>query len=214
MKLMLEEVKQLANGVWLSFAPPHQLTKFGNPQSALGLRSVILAASPEHDEQSDRLILDADNLTILNVGTTPSVVVVDTVHTADVIVQQRAAQLSEQFGQGDREFLDLVDRSLRGDAKDASRALLRAIRAKSPGDLKRGERLNFSNQPDNFWYVIIQPRVQALSITVRGLPERFAPSSLELKVDRPGYTRFSVHGTGDIAEALRIIGLSKRKGER
>lgn len=100
---------------------------------------------------------------------------------------------------------------LTGDAMKTAELLLRGVRAGSSGDLKRGKRLNFSNVPDNFWYVIVRPRVQGLSITARGMPERFGASKLELKIDRPGYTRFQVTKPGDVQEALRIIGLSKRR---
>ena len=57
----------------------------------------------------------------------------------------------------------------------------------------------------------VQPQVQALSITVRGPPDRFADARLELKVDRPGYTRFKLQRSEDMPEALKIIGQSKRK---
>jgi hypothetical protein len=100
---------------------------------------------------------------------------------------------------------------LRGDALVAAKDLFSLVRQLYPGDLKRGKLMNFSNTPDNFWYVIVQPQMQALSITVRGGPERFQPSTLELKPDRPGYTRFKLQASKDTPEVLRIIGKSKRK---
>jgi len=102
---------------------------------------------------------------------------------------------------------------LKGEAQEAAVVLIRGVRHKWAGDLKRGERNNFSNTPDNCWYVIVQPRVQALSITVRGRPERFQSSILELRPDRLGYTRFTVTTPDQVPEAVRLIEQSKRKVE-
>ncbi len=72
------------------------------------------------------------------------------------------------------------------------RQLLSGVRQKSPGDLKRGKSRNFSETPDNFWYVIVQPRIDELSITVHGAVDHFEPvARLEIKDDR-GNTRFKV----------------------
>jgi hypothetical protein len=116
-----------------------------------------------------------------------------------------------RHGPGDREFIQLVEQELVGEARQAALAILVAVRGRSPGDLQRGQRNNFKNTPDNFWYVIVQPRVRALSITVRGVPKRFLPSPLNPKDDRPGYTRFSIRRLQEVAEAVRIIEQSKRQ---
>ena len=113
-------------------------------------------------------------------------------------------------GLGDKDFRYLVDVHLKGEAREAAHTLLSKVREASPGDLKRGERNNFSNTPDNFWYVIVQPRVQALSVTIRGEVENFLPSTLTLVTDRPGYTRFQLRGLDELEEALRVINSSTR----
>jgi hypothetical protein len=124
---------------------------------------------------------------------------------------QAATDAPRSYGNGDREFLRMVALELAGNAKKAAERLLETLRARFPGDLKRGNSRNFSNTPDNFWYVVVQPRVQNLSVTVRGEPDRFKPSTFELKADRPGYTRFKISHPSEVEEALRLITLSKRK---
>jgi hypothetical protein len=207
MKLVFEGSKEMGAGVWLTSVPPHQLAKMEPTKVARGSRSVLLATSPTAEGAS--LVLDADGLSVLNLGTTPVTLVIDAGYGARIAEEQPLER--GDLGPGDREYMSLVERELSGEAQEVAVDLLREIRLESPGDLKRGERNNFSNTPDNFWYVIVQPRVQALSITVRGAPERFRPSSLELRIDRPGYTRFQLHEGSELAEALRIIRLSKRK---
>lgn len=153
------------------------------------------------------MLLDADGIVVLNAGTTGSTVVIDTGATGDVAApgDGQGAGHAQEPGPGDREFLRMAERELRGEAQEVAVDLLREVRRRSAGDLKRGLKNNFSNTPDNFWYVIVQPREQALSITVRGKPEMFRPSSLDLRPDRPGYTRFKLQTVDELPEALRII---------
>jgi hypothetical protein len=204
MKLLLENATEIAKGVWLTQTPSHQITRIGTPKTAQGRRSVLLASSPAFDLEQHSLVLDADAIVVLNVGTTAATVIIDPTAAEETDAAERGETSTEQ-GPGDSEFLSMVERELRGEALEVGVDLLRAVRQRSPGDLKRGELNNFSNTPDNFWYVIVQPRVQALSITVRGKPDKFGPSSLDLREDRPGYTRFKLQLVEQLPEALRII---------
>jgi hypothetical protein len=201
-----------SNGMWLTSVPPHQLGMLGTPRSSLGTTSILLVTHPSFDQEKGQLVLDAEAVTVLNLGTTVRTVVVDTeAEDARAIFE---ATEPDHLGPGDREFLSMVERELKGEAQEAAVDLLRTIRQTDAGDLKRGEPNNFSNTPDNFWYVIVQPRAQSLSVTVRGLPASFSPSSLQLVTDRPGYTRFHLRSVAELPEALRIISQSKRKGWR
>jgi hypothetical protein len=212
MKMVFEHTVAGLNGSWLTLVPPHQVAMLGEPRFTRGSTSVLLASSPEFDSTSRHLSVDADWVVVLNLGTTPRTFVIDTVIGSEALAEgEGGSAQSDQLGPGDREFLSLVERELQGEAQEAAVDLIRAVRRKWPGDLKRGERNNFSNSPDNFWYVIVQPRVQALSITLRGAPDRFKSTTLELKVDRPGYTRFSLKNPDRVDEAIRLIEQSKRR---
>jgi hypothetical protein len=190
MKILLDDATEVAKGVWLTLTPPHQVTKMGQPRTTQGTRTVLLASSPAFDA-----------------GTTGTTVVIDTVAAEEVPADSggERAQVPHELGPGDREFLSMAERELRGEVQEVAVDLLREVRRRSAGDMKRGLKNNFSNTPDNFWYVIVQPREQALSITVRGKPEMFRPSPLELRVDRPGYTRFKLQSVDQLPEALRIV---------
>ena len=114
-------------------------------------------------------------------------------------------------GPGEREFLRLTKAELSKETAEAAEALLLAVRQRSSGDLKRGKSRNFSETPDNFWYVIVQPRVDELSITVRGPVAHFeAAAELEIKDDR-GNTRFKVRGQDDVPAAIKLIFHAIRK---
>ena len=112
---------------------------------------------------------------------------------------------------GDREFLQLVHNELPDPMQRAAAQLLESVRKRYPGELKRGLSRNFSETPDNFWYVIVQPRAEELSITVRGTVDHFSRvSKLEIKDDR-GNTRFKVRGPDDVEAALELIFHARRR---
>jgi hypothetical protein len=210
MKIVLDGAVEGVNGVWLTHAPPHQLTMIGEPKSARGRSSILLVSSPIFDRERGQLILDADWIVVLNLGNSSRTIVIDTIITAETL-SEGAETLSEivSEGPGDREFRLLAEQELHGLAQEAAIDLIREVRRRWPGDLKRGERNNFSNTPDNFWYVIIQPRVQAVSVTIRGRPESFESSVFKLVTDRPGFTRFVVRAPEEVGEAVRLIERSK-----
>ena len=65
--------------------------------------------------------------------------------------------------------------------------------------------------PDNFMSILLQPRNHCLLITVYGKPEAFNElgHSLQLKIDRPPYSRFHVRTESQLASALDIIESSR-----
>jgi hypothetical protein len=207
MQIMFDNSLLSSPGVWLTSVPPHELNMLGAPTVSRGNTSVLLVKGPSFDEEKEQLTVLAEGLTLLNLGTTNRTLVVDA-ELQDLASALEASGRTQ--GPGDREYRSLVDVHLKGEAREVAHELLTKIRETRPGDLKRGERNNFSNTPDNFWYVIVQPRTQCLSITVRGEPDRFGPSSLQLVTDRPGYTRFQLRSSSDLEEALRIIHGAKR----
>tara|TARA_R110002110_G_scaffold17527_12_gene74883 strand:+ start:224035 stop:224385 length:351 start_codon:yes stop_codon:yes gene_type:complete len=115
------------------------------------------------------------------------------------------------YGPGDQEFLSLVKELLEPPMAKAAEALLRGVRQRYTGDFKRGKSRNFSDTPDNFWYVIIQPQIQQLSVTVRGTVDHFEPvAKLPIKDDR-GNTLFKLTSESEVPAALKIIFHAKKK---
>lgn len=205
MQIVFDNSAPSSPGVWITHVPPHELTRLGVPNASRGSTSILLARSPTFDDEQERLSASIEGLTVLNLGTTSRTLVVDSeLQDASATAGRAGAE-----GQGDCEYRTLVDMHLKGEAREVAHEVLTKIRETRPGDLKRGERNNFSNTPDNFWYVIVQPRTQCLSITVRGEPDTFGISPLQLVTDRPGYTRFQLRSSDDLEEALRIIFASK-----
>jgi hypothetical protein len=191
--MTVTDVKEIKAGIWSFEMPPHQVRHFGSSGHAMGSKSVLLFNS--------------------YVGTTSTAlgIATDFCGEDDGDAKDTDALDPMFFGQGDREFLHLAKLELSVDIAQVAEKLLLGVRQKSAGDLKRGKSRNFSETPDNFWYVILQPRIDEISITVRGAVSHFEPiARLEIKDDR-GNTRFKVKSADDLPAALQIIFHAIRK---
>jgi len=207
-------VTEIAPGLWEFDLPPHQIRHFGNTANAIGARSVLVFREFEFDAAAGKLHFDADDVTPINVGTTSSVIgLAAHPNEGETTPHDAAVELVDRsYGPGDRAFLRLAKSELSAQMYRAAQQLLSGVRRRSPGDLKRGQSRNFSDTPDNFWYVIVQPRISELSITVRGSVDHFRGiAKIEIKDDR-GNTRFKVRSEDDVASALEMIFHAIRKG--
>jgi hypothetical protein len=203
--------RALGSQVWEIEVPPHQVRLFGECRRTEGPRSVLLVSDVEFDEQAGTLTFDMEGAVPLNVGTTSIALAVGNTAPRETRQGGRSHDpVVASLGSGDQEFLSLA-RALPPDGYAAAEELLFGVRSEWPGDLKRGLRQNFSETPDNFWYVVVQPRAGELSVTVRGEPEAIKDAKLPLKQDRPGYSRFKVRRVADVPLALAIIRQSRRK---
>ncbi|MCB1422502.1 MAG: hypothetical protein KDJ69_08560 [Nitratireductor sp.] len=206
-------VVEICPGIWELNMPPHQVRHFGNTSHAFGSQSVLMFHSCSYDAKQQQLHFDLEDVTPINVGTTAKAIgiAVSASNTKQTTHLAASSPDPTPLGPGDREFLQLAKRELSGTTARAAEKLLLGVREKSAGNLKRGQARNFSETPDNFWYIIIQPRVDELSITVRGPVDRFAGlTGIEVKDDR-GNTRFKVRDEGDVADALKLIFHAIRK---
>ncbi|SCY36903.1 hypothetical protein SAMN03159288_02282 [Rhizobium sp. NFACC06-2] len=207
-------VQKLAEGIWRLDMPPHQVRLLGSPPSAIGERSILLLREGKYESATGTLEFDIGDASALNVGTQQETIVL--LSTAEVSLVRREIEkpmdgYSVSMPTGDREFLQLVHSELPDPMQRAAAQLLEGVRKRYPGELKRGLSRNFSETPDNFWYVIVQPRVEELSITVRGTVDHFSRvSKLEIKDDR-GNTRFKVRGPDDVEAALELIFHARRR---
>ena len=214
LQITASNVTAIAEGLWGFDMPPHQVRLFGDAPSSTGPRSVIMMKRCSYDPQSKTLQFDADDVVALNIGTlqqTVAVAAFEPTDTGAATETVTSSKLALAYGPGDRAFLSLARRELSPEMYEAAEALLEGVRRRSSGDLKRGKAKNFSDTPDNFWYVIVQPRVQQLSITVRGTVAHFRPlAKLPIKDDR-GNTLFKVSGKEDVDAALELIFHAERK---
>jgi len=216
LRMVIDDARRVAPGVWNLRLMPAEIQRLGVTRSSYGARSVLLVESPTYDELSREFQFDGSKVRVLNLGTSSDTVVIAASDSASDVPSDGAPvtskpKVARTYGAGDQEFLTLIERRLRGPPEQAAKQLLQRIRDEEAGDLQRGKRLNFKNTPDNFWYVVVQPTVQALSVTVRGEPSGFLPSRLTLKSDRPGYTRFKVDRPDQVDDALQIIWKSRRR---
>ena len=208
------EVREIGDGLWSFEMPPQQLRYFGGAPTSIGARSIIILSGYEFNDKVGELHFEAEKAIAVNIGTTQTVIGL----SAQLKAEQENATVSAIpnpvegiHGRGDREFIQLCKRELSQRMQSTAITLLNGVRAASAGDLKKGLSRNFSETPDNFWYVILQPRIDQLSITVRGPVDHFEKiARLPIKNDR-GNTLFKVTGEKDIPAAMEMIFHAKRK---
>lgn len=212
LKVTVEQAQEVSNGVWSFSLPPHQVRMFGKCENAFGARSVIMLGAAQFDPASGDLAFGMEDAIALNIGSSTDTVAVLSNSISEQLTGARSTVPEEvMMSRGDREFLDLCRTELPEHMQRTASALLAGVRARSPGELKRGLSRNFSETPDNFWYVIVQPRIEQLSITVRGPVQLFdGVTHLPVKDDR-GNTLFKVSGEQDVDAALDLIFRAKRK---
>ena len=213
LRMTATNVHEIKEGLWSFEMPPHQVRHFGGSASSVGSRSVMIFTDCEFNANTHELHFQAENVVAINVGTEPHVIGLeaqsDRVEKKEGLTQQSLGE--RLFGYGDKMFLKMTEKELPEHMQKAAVALLNGIRAKSSGDLKKGQSRNFSDTPDNFWYVIVQPRVEQLSITVRGSVDHFkSVAKLPIKDDR-GNTLFKITCEDDVPNALEIIFHAIRK---
>ena len=212
MTITVEKAQKIAEGVWQLEMASHEVRLLGERAKAVGPRSVLLLKSHKFDEASSALSFALKDAIALNVGTqTEAVAVSAMIERNSEVGSTDLPRVSPDFGPGDQEFLSLAQELLNPPMAKTAQALLTGVRQRSAGDLKRGKARNFSDTPDNFWYVIIQPQIQQLSLTVRGSVNHFQPiAALPIKDDR-GNTLFKVTSESDVGSALQMIFHAKRK---
>ena len=213
LRMTVTGVREIKVGIWEFDVPPHQVRHFGNASHAIGPKSVLLFSSYDYDADNHQLHFDLDDVSPINVGTTSTAIGMAIASSEEGGGEAHNTDAHDPmfFGPGDREFLHLAKSELSAETAQVAEQLLLGVRQKSAGDLKRGKSRNFSETPDNFWYVILQPRIDEISITVRGAVSHFEPvARLGIKDDR-GNTRFKVKSKDDLPAALQIIFHAIRK---
>ncbi|MFW7358740.1 MAG: hypothetical protein ACODTL_22605 [Brucella sp.] len=212
LEITIRQAQELAPGAWTFDLPPHQVRMFGKCETAIGIRSVLLLETAQYDVETGDLKFGIEDATAINIGSsTDTIAILSNTTRESSEVDSSSIFSKAMMSRGDKEFLDLCGSELPDHMQRAARALLAGIRARSSGELKRGLSRNFSETPDNFWYVIVQPRVEQLSITVRGPVDLFeGVTHLAVKDDR-GNTLFKVSGEQDVDAAIDLIFRAKRK---
>jgi hypothetical protein len=211
LQITATDVAKHGPGIYVLEMPPHQVRSFGSTAQSYGSRSILQLRDCEYDEDSKELTFELSGVMALNVGTTTEAIAVDSKVRSATHGTNDSIGPSQDRGPGDRQFLELARSELTDKMGIVAQSILDGVRNKFAGDLKKGKSRNFSETPDNFWYVIVQPRIDELSFTVRGPVDHFKGlTSLEVKDDR-GNTRFKVRSENDVPAALKLISRAIRK---
>lgn len=212
-EITVANVSQLRDGLWETELAPREVRTLGPCPSSIGGVTVLLVAKPTFDRATSAIRFAPQAVTVLNVGNTSRAIIVNGGDVAQAEAKPAAPAISSSprhIRAGDDQYLrSLAD--LPDDLKRAGESILHQVREHFPGDLRAVGTRRFQETPDNFWFVTVQPRDESLSITVRGLPDRFHVARLKIVEDRRPYSRFKVRGMSDVPEAVQVILHAVRK---
>jgi hypothetical protein len=206
MEVTIRPSRRVAQDVWETELQAGDLSLFGKALHESGSISVLQLSSPPNPGGDEaELRFDHRQARVLNLGHGGRTI---------VIAESGSASAAGSPGVGDRRFLD----DLLGADPELHRIgdeLLRRVRASHPGDLRyREQSRKYIETPDNCWAVKIQPRDHSLAMTVRGTNESLGAltNGLDVRPDRPGYSRFKISSVSQVTPAAEIIARASRKG--
>lgn len=214
-EVTIHDVRSVGEELWEVSLSPRDIRSLGACNSNAGAVSIMLLKVFRFDGTQGAVSFSPDSVIVLNVGTTSRTVII-AAGSPNSAMSERGelgplADAPATLGSGDQQFLRTLD-DLPDEVKEAGEAILTQVRLHFPGDLRAVSARRFKETPDNFWFITIQPRDRSLSITVRGLPERFSTVRLRVVEDRRPYSRFKVTSMADVSEAVGVIRNAVRKG--
>jgi hypothetical protein len=199
--LVIGDVHEVDRGIWTAQLAPSEVLRLNDAKPMRTLRRSIVAVSGvEFDGSSNRLFVDPSKASVLNVGTTDQAVIID-VGPED---HSGTVRLSEP-NLGDEEFLRSCQRLLGEELCGMAKQLLAELRQKHQGHLHEGQARKWVNGPRNFVAITIQPRDRSLAVHVKGNPDEFVAPSLDIRPDRPSYSRFKLERHDQLSDAIQVV---------
>ncbi len=195
MRIYLDDAERLADEVWRASLSPSDVSRIGSPHLSRGRQSVIGVFGGIDALADHQITFDPGAAEVLNAGRDPVVLII---------------KLDDPDGRklvrhGDQAFLASCEEHLTPDLTQIAADLLASIRDQYPGQLKEGKARKWVNDPDNFVALTIQNRDKSFAVYVKGRVQDHQEPDLDLKPDRPGYSRFKLRERHQIPAALHII---------
>ena len=216
-RMFVEQVTPLSGGVWSAPLTPSEVQMFARAKSAgMGQVSVLGVLEPEFDDVAGTLSIDSRQTYVLNVGKSDRTLIVDLGATPTTSAKESTIGMMSQpgdnspDGRGDNMFIASCRHHLEPHLVSMAERLLSEIRSQYPGELHEGKARKWVNHPENFLAITIQNRDQSFAIYVKGKPDTFSAPTLDIKPDRPGYSRFKLKEERQLDDAVSAILASAR----
>ncbi len=189
----------VGSDIWVAEISPEDLKRLGRPLASVGERSVIGVTTPRFIDGS--IFFTPSDVSVLNSGSSKNAIIVR------LGASERAPTIAnvKEGVNDDAAFVSACKKHLLPEVAKLAQELIAEIRRDHPGRMHEGKARKWVNQPSNFLAITIQNRDQSLAIHVKGRPDKHPNTALELRGDRPGYSRFKISKSSELAPALQII---------
>ena len=212
-KLSIMDVEQIGERVWAAALTPAEIARLGTPAASVGERSVIGVTRPHFEQDRRVLSFDPGAARILNKGAQSTAIIVDLGEAARADTPGLPDDDDGAFRRGDDAFIDECRGHLPRMLAEGVVQIIADLRRKYPGHFREGPGRKWTNQPDRFVALTIQPRDRSLAIHVKGRPDDFSAPSLDIRPATDGYCRFKVDDVAQLADAGRVVQTAARNSE-
>jgi hypothetical protein len=189
-------------GVWIGLTEEPGELSLPGPRHPAAVDVVVLSEKPE---VGDRVIrFRASRASLVCHGASRVVVMVLEDATASDV--EFGTEDRDDHGEGDGDFLASIPAGHEA-AKELAVRLLDQVREVVGGELasREGGQV-WVNEPGREWTIKYQPRKRDFLVRVYGSPAQHeAAPPLDLKPDRPSYSRFYLGSEADLEAAVRLI---------
>ena len=208
----IKDVSKVSEDIYSCKIKPSEIKHFGKPISNLGGKNIVVVDKLEYDSLNKSVDFSPLDCTVLNVGSDLDTIIIDNTR---IDIQNRDGILDQvsdsKTSYGDNELIKEINKFI-PQMNGLARKLIQELRKYYTGYFERSETGVYVHRPDNFVAIKVQPRDRSLKISVRGEPDRFQDlTSIEVKKDQHGYSRFKIYENSQIDDLLTIISHTKRK---
>lgn len=198
--ITLDVDKALGNGLWLVELEEEAKSLITGDKGISGGRTILAVRNYSVGKDGLNITTPLTNLTTLVRGSGPECLVVDVAsgETDEVGTIGWKIQPPIQLRSNDQALIDLCQRTLAPSLSAAAKEVVGLVRKlDSEGHFQEADRGKFVNRQNNFVTLRVQPRKGDILVTIYGNPdlyedmEELTSSTLEMKRDQNGYTRFN-----------------------
>jgi len=211
--ITISDVKLLDVDLWKASLEPREVKSLTTGAKRTGDASVVLVNKID-SSNGDKIQFTLGSIEVLIIGRTSTTYFIcsNMEHRGKASAKKSNFEPNE-FANSDDAFRSAL-RNAPEEVRKLGESFIDEARKHFRGTLTNTKSGKFVEKPDNYWTVKIQPRDKSLAITVRGEPDKFSVTDqIELKRDRPGYSRFKIRNTNQILSAISIIRQAERHSQ-
>jgi len=209
LRLTIENVEAFGPNVWGAQLTGAEVRRLGEPKARGGQRSIISVTDALFVQEARLLSFSPDHAAVLNIGSSDNALIFDIGNDAPAEIEsvhiKNNNPTSEPLRSGDAAFLAECDHFLNPSLVKMGTEILQQVRKNYSGKMVEGQARKWVNHPANFFALTIQNRDQSFAVHVKGKPNDFGATALDIRPDRGSYCRFKLKHERQLPDSIKVI---------